>query len=307
MKSALMLVLKAAGVLVLLVAALVGYNYLRHLIYWLPAEEVTFQSEGGVELAGTLLMPEGEAPHAAVVMLHGSGPEGRSGPGYRILSNHIARSGVAVLFYDKRGVGESGGDFSTAQYPDFVDDAVAAVEFLERRDDIDSSRIGLHTNSEGGWFGPEVAVRTGHVSFIFNRVAPPFAWLDNVIWEVRNDALAAGVPESQIDEVLDIRRRSWQYYVDTHADPSLSSGPVRDAINAELKRVTTDVPNASAELPDALTPYDPVAYRDLAIEIGYDPVPYLEQLDIPLVYTYGETDINVPTAPAVDFLETLRR
>ena len=240
MKSALMLVLKAAGVLVLLIAALVGYNYLRHLIYWLPAEEVTFQSEGGVELAGTLLMPEGEAPHAAVVMLHGSGPEGRSGPGYRILSNHIARSGVAVLFYDKRGVGESGGDFSTAQYPDFVDDAVAAVEFLERRDDIDSSRIGLHTNSEGGWFGPEVAVRTGHVSFIFNRVAPPFAWLDNVIWEVRNDALAAGVPESQIDQVLDVRRRSWQYYVDTHADPSLSSGPVRDAINAELKRVVRE-------------------------------------------------------------------
>ena len=307
MKSVLMLALKSAGVLLLLVVALVGYNYLRHLIYWLPSEEVTFQGEGGVTLAGTLLMPDGEAPHAAVVMLHGSGPEGRSGPGYRILSNHIARSGVAVLFYDKRGVGESSGDFSTAQYPDFVADAVAAIEFLERRDDIDASRIGLHTNSEGGWFGPEVAVRTGSVSFIFNRVAPPFAWLDNVIWEVRNDALAAGVPESQIDQVLDIRRRSWQYYLDANADPSLSSGPVRDAIDAELQRVISEVPNAGEQLPDALAPYDPVAYRELAIEIGYNPVPFLEQLDIPLVYTYGETDINVPTAQAVEFLEQFRR
>lgn len=307
MKTTLMRVLKTTGALLLLVTALIGYNYLRHLVYWLPTEDVTFTSEDGISLAGTLLMPEGEAPHAAVVMLHGSGPEDRRGPGYRILSNQIARSGVAVLFYDKRGVGESGGDFASARYPDFVNDAIAAVNFLAKRSDIDASRIGLHTNSEGGWFGPEVAVRTGHVAFIFNRVAPPFAWIDNVLWEVRNDALAAGVPESEIDRVVDVRRRSWHYYLDAHADPSLSSGPTRDAINAELQRVIADVPNAGEALPNELVAYDPADYRDLAAEIGYNPIPFLEQLEIPLLYTFGETDINVPTREAVEFLEAFRR
>lgn len=307
MKKMILRALKVIGALVLFGVALVGYNYARHLVYWLPTEDVVFHSGDGTELKGTLLMPAGEPPYSAVVMLHGSGPEGRSGPGYRILSNHIARSGVAVLFYDKRGVGESGGDFESAQYSDFVADAVAAVEYLAGRDDIDASRVGLHTNSEGGWFGPEVAATTGKIAYIFNRVAPPFAWTDNVIWEVRNDALAAGVPESMIEQFLDIRMRSWQYYLDASEDPSLGEGPARDAINAELARVIADVPNAAAELPDSLAPYDAEVYRDLAAEIGYNPVPFLETLDIPMIYTYGEVDINVPTEKAVAFLESFRQ
>lgn len=306
MKKFLKRTLKFAGVLILLVSILVGYNYLRHLVYWLPTEAVTFSSNDGVELAGTLLKPAGEPPYAAVVMLHGSGPESRSGPGYRLLSNAIARSGVAVLFYDKRGVGESGGDFQSAQFSDFVADAIAAVDYLTAREDIDSNRIGLHTNSEGGWFGPEIAVRSGHIAFIFNRVAPPFSWIENVIWEVRNDALAAGVPESGIDAVTDIRKRSWQYYLDAVADPTLAQGPLRREINAELAKVIAEVPNAGAELPVMLEPYDASVYRGYAAEIGYDPVPYLEQLDIPLVYTFGAIDINVPTTKAVAFLEQFR-
>lgn len=294
------------GGLVLLLAALVAYNYLRHIVYWLPTEAVTFHSADGTSLAGTLLKPDGEPPHAAVVMLHGSGPEGRSGPGYRILSNAIARSGVAVLFYDKRGVGDSGGDFDSALYRDFIADAIAAVDYLAGRDDIDDSRIGLHTNSEGGWFGPEIAVRTGKISFIFNRVGPPLSWMDNVIWEARNDALTSGVAEADIEAVVGVTMRRWQYYVDTAADPSLAEGPERDAINAELRRVINSIPAAESAVPDELPPYDRNLYEEYAAEIGYDPVPWLEQLDIPMVYTFGETDINVPTEKSVEFLERFR-
>jgi dipeptidyl aminopeptidase/acylaminoacyl peptidase len=128
MKTFLKRALRAVLVLVLMVVALFAYNALRHLIYWLPTEEVSILSDDGVTLAGTLLKPDTEPPYAAVVMLHGSGPEDRSGPGYRILSNAIARSGVAVLFYDKRGVGESKGDFESALYRDFITDASAAVD-----------------------------------------------------------------------------------------------------------------------------------------------------------------------------------
>ena len=297
---------KVLGVLFLLIVVLVGYNYLRHIIFWLPTEEVAFESADGTTLRGTLVKPSDEGVFPAVVMLHGSGPENRQGPGYRILTNHVARSGLAVLLYDKRGTGESDGDFDSALYRDFIADAVASVEYLAARDDIDERNIGLQGNSEGGWFTPEIAYTTGKVAFIFNRVGPAFSVRETVAWEVRNDALAAGVAEARVDEVVDLTLRRWNYMVDTANDPSLAEGPERDAINAELKRLIVEIPGADSQLPDALPTYDPGYYEEYAADIGYDQRPFLEALDIPMIFTYGETDINIPTVQSVEYLEAFR-
>ena len=299
-------VAKLVGGLAFAVVLLVAYNALRHLVFWAPTEEVSFESADGTVLRGSLIRPSEDGVHAAVVMLHGSGPESRSGPGYRVLTNAIVRAGVAVLFYDKRGTGESGGVFDDASYADFVADGVAAVHFLASLDDIDPDRIGLHGNSEGSWFAPEIAHTTGQVAFIFNRVGPPMRWMDTVIWEVRNDALAAGVAESDLKPILDVTMRRWNYYVDTAREPALTDGPERDAINAELRRLIDSVPNADSQLPEALVPYDAQRYAEIAAQVGYDQTPFLEALDIPMIFTFGDVDINIPTAESVAYLKAFR-
>jgi pimeloyl-ACP methyl ester carboxylesterase len=177
---------------------------------------------------------------------------------------------------------------------------------LAERDDIDATRIGLHANSESGWFTPEIAVRTGKVAFVFNRVGPPLSWMENVIWEVRNDAQAAGIAEADIASVVEVTRRRWQYYVDAASDPSLAEGPEPDAINAELRRIVAEVPGAESEVPTELPPYDRELYERYQANFGYDPLPFLIQLDIPVVYTFAEQDINVPTEQSVAFLERFR-
>ena len=297
---------KIIGALLLFAILLFGYNYLRFVVFWAPTEAVAFESEPGITIRGTLIKPADSGVFPAVVMLHGSGPESRSGPGYRVLSNMIVRSGVAVLLYDKRGVGVSDGDFESALYDDFVNDAVAAVRYLATRDDIDAGNIGVHGNSEGGWFTPEVAHRTGQVAYIFNRVGPPLSWIDNVIWEMRNDLLAGGVPESALPVLLDITKRRWQYYVDAGRDPSLAESPERDAINEELARLIAETPAAQSQMPAELPHYDPDLYAGYAVNFGYDPRPHLEAIDIPMMYTFAEQDINVPTAESVAFLEAFR-
>ena len=307
MRTAAKRIAASTGFIVVIAVMLLGYNALRHLVFWAPNDEISFESPDGVVIRGSLIKPSEDGVHPVVVMLHGSGPESRSGPGYRVLTNAIVRAGVAVLFYDKRGTGDSGGDFETATYADFIADAIAAVRFLAERDDIDTTRIGLHGNSESGWFTPEIAYTSGQVAFIFNRVGPPLPWMQNVIWEVRNDLLAAGIAEADLEPLLDVTMRRWQYYVAAAADPSLAAGGERDAINAELERLRAAVPGAAAELPAEVAPYDRARYADLAIEVGYDPTPYLEAIDVPLVYAFGETDINVPTARSVAYLEEFRR
>ena len=56
-----------------------------------------------------------------------------------------------MLIYDKRGVGESTGDWRTATFSDLAEDALGAVELLKEHQQIDPSRIGLFGLSQGGW------------------------------------------------------------------------------------------------------------------------------------------------------------
>ena len=46
-------------------------------------------------------------------------------------------------------------------------------------------------------------------------------------------------------------------------------------------------------------------YRSQAKSVGYDPQPYIEQLNIPMLYIFGENDENIPTTASVRYLENL--
>lgn len=118
--------------------------------------QVSFQSD--VDLSGTLALPEGhiEEKYPAVLLLHGSGPLDRNENTkfakmnvFKLLSDSLCENGFAVLRYDKRGVGESKGNFYEAGLYDFVSDAEAAFAFLKTHPNIDPSRIFLLGHSEG--------------------------------------------------------------------------------------------------------------------------------------------------------------
>lgn len=118
--------------------------------------EVTFYNPvAKIKLSGTLTIPSGEGPFAAVALVSDSGPQERDSDlqGYRImgiLADYLTRHGVAVLRYDDRGVGKSGGDFTRATTADFVTDARAALMFLRDRPLIAPQQVGLLGHGEGG-------------------------------------------------------------------------------------------------------------------------------------------------------------
>jgi hypothetical protein len=130
----------------------------------LKREEVSFKGINA-QLAGTLILPPTQGPHPAIVLLHGSGPLTRYSFGP--YPNFFSSLGLAVLIYDKRGTGNSTGlrlDASTgnlmtfSKYPDeLAGDALAAMRFLQERDDIDPKRIGFWGSSEGGMLTTQVA------------------------------------------------------------------------------------------------------------------------------------------------------
>jgi len=117
--------------------------------------EVTFyNSDDKIKLRGTLTLPNGEGPFAAVALLSDSGPQDRDSElqGYRlfgILADYLTRHGMAVLRFDDRGVGKSSGDYARSTTANLVGDAQAAMEFLRGRPNVASSQVGLLGHGEG--------------------------------------------------------------------------------------------------------------------------------------------------------------
>jgi pimeloyl-ACP methyl ester carboxylesterase len=118
-------------------------------------EQVKIGSSG-FTLVGTLSKPErAEGRLPAVVLVGGSGPQDRDEVVFGIpilgqLAGAIANAGFAVLRYDKRGIGQSGGRSESASLADFAEDVRAAVKMLSDRKDIDPKRIAVIGHSEGG-------------------------------------------------------------------------------------------------------------------------------------------------------------
>jgi pimeloyl-ACP methyl ester carboxylesterase len=128
--------------------------------------DVRFAS-GKATLAGTLTIPPGEGPHPAVVYVSGSGDTLRE-ESHWLDALFISR-GIAVLAYDKRGVGQSGGTYTGDLASDdtiatLAGDAAAAARFVAAQQGIDKARVGFYGISQGGWIIPQAAVRAKDVA-----------------------------------------------------------------------------------------------------------------------------------------------
>ena len=109
--------------------------------------------------AATLRRPRGsgKAPPArlpAVVLIAGSGPLDRDEtvagiPVFAQLANALADAGFAVVRYDKRGIGQSGGRAESATLPTTPKTSAPWSSSCEKRKDIDKKRIALVGHSEG--------------------------------------------------------------------------------------------------------------------------------------------------------------
>ncbi|MGZ6057829.1 MAG: alpha/beta hydrolase family protein [Myxococcaceae bacterium] len=163
----------------------------------------TFRS-GAIDLAYALDIPPGSGPFPGAVLVHGSGPSSRND--LRFLSQLLVARGIAVLRYDKRGVGDSGGVYSgvgifnSAQMiPLLASDAAAGVEFLAARPEVDGTRVGLVGGSQAGWIIPVAASLAPRVAFAVILSGPTVS----VGREIAYSDLVEGDPTFPLDAAED--------------------------------------------------------------------------------------------------------
>ncbi len=146
-------------------------------------QDVKFESQG-ITLAGSILTPK--KSFAAVVIVHGSDPVKRE----MEFAKRLAKEGIAVLTYDKRGVGESGGvyvgpsvgtnNIDTTNLNLLSEDANAAVNTFRTHLKDKKIPIGLVGFSQAGWIIPIVASKNSQIEFMVLFSCPTITTLEQL-------------------------------------------------------------------------------------------------------------------------------
>jgi dienelactone hydrolase len=259
-------------------------------------ESVHFVSSN-ITLAGTLVLPEGTGPHPAVILFHGSGPERRN----LFIARWFASHGFAALAYDKRGVGESEGNFRTVPFMNLCDDGLAALQYLKSRREIDPNHIGVWGLSQGGWLAPLAASRSSDVSFVIAVSGPGISPGEQMLFYYANELRAQGLPEDDVREATALRREVWNYL---HSGNGYEK--VRDEMNqARAKPWYNEVKSQADGLfrplqkPSEVNNPDNPRATWFRREMNYDPVPALQALRVPALFMFGGEDRLVPAEESI--------
>lgn len=258
-------------------------------------QEETTCRNGDVTLSGTLFVPKSrQKRHPALVFLHGSGAVTRDGS--RFLADHFARRGVATLIFDKRGSGSSTGNWRDADFSDLAQDALACVQLLKSRKDINSKKIGLIGASQAGWVAPLATSISRDVAFLMMISAPTVTVAREGWWDAEFRLRERGFTPSEIEQALSLLRMN---------DDVTRTGRGLAELQTALERAKNERWFAPLDFrtPSAIDSPGRRWYRRV---IDFNPVPVLEKLSVPSLWIYGEKDDSVPAAESAAILEKLK-
>ncbi|MGB0134328.1 alpha/beta fold hydrolase [Dokdonella sp.] len=228
---------------------------------------------GPAALPATLSMPRGDGPFAAVVLVHGSGPQDRDetlGPNkpFRDIAHGLAGRGIAVLRYEKRtkvNPGLFAGNMFTVD-DETVDDALAAVALLRTQARIDPERVFVAGHSLGAMMAPRIGQRDAKLAGLILLAAPATKLEDTMLRQTRYVAQLDGQSETDIQQLL--------------AAPQAQVNRIR-----QLDWFASDKSELFFGVPASY-------WLDLN---HYDPIEVSRSLDLPMLILQGERDYQVTT------------
>jgi len=259
-------------------------------------ERITFANyKAGIELSGTLTVPAGDGPFPGVVLVSGAGPHDRNASmmGHKpflVLADHLTRHGIAVLRYDERGVGSSGGEFDEATPTDFASDARAAATRLRNDPRMDDRRVGVLGHSEGGLAALIAADESQRIAFVVMLASPAAPGLESILASTQATALIHGRPRPVIEANLRIFEAIGRIVIEED-DRRVAEERMRDAIEDELADLDPAVRSAlgfsNAVTTQLIEQFNRPGTRFV---LAFDPRPVLKRINVPVLALYGGRD-----------------
>ena len=245
-------------------------------------------------LAGTLATPKNFNKNSPIlVMITGSGAQNRDEElfGHKpflVISNHLAKNGIATLRLDDRGIGGSEKGKDGATTADFATDINSAVNYLVKNG---YNNIGLIGHSEGGMIAPMVANENKNVKFLVLLAAPGIPIQDLMLQQTNNVAKISGADEKTLESNRKFNTIIYSFannYKGENFDKDL-----KELIITEIKKIPDEQMNAK-ELEDFTeTQIAQISKPWFRYFLKFDSDNYLSKVKIPVLALNGNLDLQV--------------
>lgn len=260
------------------------------------SEEVTVRNEqDGINLAGTLTLPEKGKKFPAVVMVTGSGAQNRNEEIMRhkpflVIADYLTRQGIAVLRCDDRGTAASEGNHATATNEDLARDTEAAISYLRTRKEINTKKIGIIGHSAGGIIAFMVAAKDPSVAFVISLAGAGVKGDSLMLKQVELISKSQGMPDAIWQGMKPAVRNRYAILQQTDKTPAELQkelyADVTKTMSAEQLKDLNTIQQVSAQISSMTSPW----YLHF---MRYDPAVDLKKLKCPVLALNGEKDIQV--------------
>jgi uncharacterized protein len=226
----------------------------------------------GFSLAGTLTLPAkpGRLRHPSVILVSGSNQASRDEPVTGIpiftrIAGALADQGFAVLRYDKRGIGQSGGRNESATLADYADDLIAAVRWMDKQTFADRRHIAVAGHGEGGWIAMLASAREDKIASLALLATPGTNGAELILEQQRHLLDAGKAPEAERRAKIELQQK---------IQAAVIAGKGWEGIPPAVRR-------------QADTPL----FKSFLL---FEPAAAIQKVDRPMLILQGELDTQVP-------------
>jgi len=172
-----------------------------------------FVESEGIKLEADLFIPNGGlAQKPAVVFTPGSGDALYQNYAWGFIESYVLdvflSHDFAVLLVNKRGMGQSEGNYVKNSIEGRAGDIYAAVESIKNHPGIDAENIGLVGHSQGGWVVVQAAADHPGIAFFISLAGPTTTMLENAADNSYHEGRCQGMQGEELDAHIAKRLRS---------------------------------------------------------------------------------------------------
>jgi pimeloyl-ACP methyl ester carboxylesterase len=257
-------------------------------------EKIKIPSDGFL-INGWLYLPEKEGKFPLIVLTNGGGDGSRA---IKSLSDFIApilaHCGYAAFVHDKRGTGESEGDYVKTTYDDYIADAGNCALFLSKHRSINPEMIGVLGGSEGGRIAVLAASRFPVIKFVISFAGTVVSMEEDRIYAQMGAYKTRGYSDSLINIITPLWKRSFEAWASNNTAE-------HEKVNKEIfewrKKYDREILPFTKEEMDSIPEFRAVLPTWYSMPNDY--LTELEHFRKKWLAIFGEVDKVVPTEASV--------
>lgn len=243
-------------------------------------------------LKGELYIPEQEGPHPLMIRLHGANTSSTDIWAYRSWADYFARLGVAVIIFDRRGEGNSGGSWQDASFNQLAEDVLALLKKVPELINIDTSKIILGGGSQAAYVATIAHQMSESIDYLILSSVSATEVIEQEYWALKFRMEKDGRPPEEIQQAIAYQELYFHY---------VRTGRNWETLSEEIKRLADkpwmkylDMPRSPEDLNWWRNTYD-----------HFRPGLHLRGISIPTLFIYGEEDTVTPPQIMVPLLKGL--